>query len=56
MSLSACFEKKERLVWESGKGVWWTVNESVEGGSFGDTDNVAADLYYNCRDQEGAQT
>jgi hypothetical protein len=32
MSLSACFEKKERLLWESGKGVWWVVNEAIEGG------------------------
>ncbi|PVG00508.1 hypothetical protein CPB86DRAFT_729255 [Serendipita vermifera] len=32
LSLFACFEKKEREIWEGGKGVWWTVNEQVPEG------------------------
>ncbi|KIM29461.1 hypothetical protein M408DRAFT_328724 [Serendipita vermifera MAFF 305830] len=33
MSLSACFKKQGRLPSEIGKGVWWVVDESVEGGT-----------------------
>ncbi|KAG8783670.1 hypothetical protein FRC15_004737 [Serendipita sp. 397] len=33
LSLSACFVKQEKDIMETGKGVWWTVDESVTGGT-----------------------
>ncbi|KAG8831813.1 hypothetical protein FRC17_002518 [Serendipita sp. 399] len=33
LSLSACFIKQEKDIMETGKGVWWIVDESVTGGT-----------------------